>query len=119
MSMFRKSTAHVFGWFMQRISALFLVIGMLVHFWVLHYFIEKPITFEKVVARLTSPGWILFDSLLLLAVIYHGLNGIWNILVDYNPSGVLRKTYGWILFLIGLATFIWGMATLIPFTAPV
>ncbi len=116
MSQFRPSTAHVFGWFMQRISALFLVVGMFVHFWVLHFFLEKPLTFEDVFARLTSPGWVIFDSLLLLAVIYHGLNGVWNVLTDYNPSKQLRKVYGWGLFLIGTATFIWGMITLIPFT---
>jgi len=116
MRLYRPSFAHVFGWFMQRISALFLVIGMVVHFWVLHYFIEKPLTFEKVVERLSSPGWILFDSLLLIAVVYHGLNGVWNVLTDYNPSPKLKKFYGWGLFLIGVATVIWGFITLIPFT---
>lgn len=114
----RPSAAYVFGWFLQRISALFLVVGMFVHFWVLHYFIEKPVTFDKVVERLTSPGWVIFDTLLLIAVIYHGLNGVWNVLTDYNPSPGLRRIYGWGLFLIGLATFIWGVITLIPFTTP-
>lgn len=119
MSEFRPSTAHVFGWFLQRISALFLVIGMIVHFWVLHYFVDKPLSFEKVAARLTAPGWAIFDSLLLLAVIYHALNGIWNILADYNPAPGLRRVYGWGLFLLGAATFIWGLITLISFTSPV
>jgi len=117
MSVYRPSLAYAFGWFMQRLSALFLVIGMVVHFWVLHYVIDKPLTFDKVVARLTSPGWILFDSLLLIAVVYHGINGIWNVLTDYNPSPRLKKFYGWGLFLLGLATVIWGFFTLIPFTA--
>ena len=118
MSVLKVSVAHTLGWFLQRVSALFIVIGMFVHFWVLHYFLDKPLSFDKVVARLTSPWWVIFDSLLLITVVYHALNGIWNILTDYNPSPSLRKFYGWGLFIVGLLTVIWGLYTLIPFTAP-
>ena len=53
-------------WLFQRVSAAFLVIGLAVHFLVLHFMIERPVTMAKVAERLQAPGWMVFDSLLLL-----------------------------------------------------
>ncbi|MFQ6618847.1 MAG: succinate dehydrogenase, hydrophobic membrane anchor protein, partial [Fidelibacterota bacterium] len=87
--------AGLWPWLFQRITAIFLVIGLVVHFYVLHFVIEGDITFEKVASRLSSPWWITFDLLLLAAVIYHGLNGVWGIILDYNPRVTARKWIGW------------------------
>jgi len=110
-----KRIAGVWPWFIQRVTAAFLLVGMIIHFWVLHYYLEKPLNFEKVVARMRSPGWILFDLLLLAAVVYHGLNGIWSIMTDWKMSAKSKKAWGWILSIIGITTFIVGVYILIPF----
>jgi succinate dehydrogenase / fumarate reductase, membrane anchor subunit len=111
-----RNVASTFGWFMQRITALFLAVGLLIHFWVLHFAIERPVTFEKVQERLLSGGWVFFDLLLLAAGLYHALNGVWNILTDYNPTPTLRKIYGWGLTVIGIGLLVYGYIALMPFT---
>ncbi|MBN2571962.1 MAG: succinate dehydrogenase, hydrophobic membrane anchor protein [Ignavibacteriales bacterium] len=116
MGYLTRNTSHSFGWFMQRISAIFLAAGLLIHFWVLHFTIERPVTFEKVQSRLHSPMWIVFDILLLAAAIYHALNGAWNITLDYNPSASFKKVFGWFLFFIGVALVGIGVYIIIPFS---
>lgn len=116
MGYLTRNTSHSFGWFMQRISAIFLAAGLLIHFYVLHFTIERPVTFEKVQLRLHSPLWILFDILLLTAAVYHALNGVWNVSLDYNPSNSFRKIFGWLLFLVGVALVGIGIYILIPFS---
>lgn len=116
MGYLTRNAAPTLGWFLQRISAIFLALGLLVHFWVLHFVIERPVTFLKVQDRLLTPGWVVFDLLLLTAVVYHALNGLWNVIIDYNPSTTMRKLIGWVFFIIGFALILIGIYALIPFS---
>lgn len=116
MGYLTRNVAPTLGWFLQRITAIFLAFGLLVHFWVLHFVIERPVTFAKVQERMLTPGWVIFDLLLLVFVLYHALNGLWNIIIDYNPSPAFRKVLGWGIFIFGLALLIIGIYALIPFT---
>ena len=100
-------------WFLQRITALFLVFGLFVHFWVLHYDIERPVTFDKVINRLNSTAWILFDSLLLIACIYHALNGLYAILADFNPGPATKKSVFYIFTILGIILGAFGISILL------
>ena len=115
----RKENLEIWSWTLQRITAIFLIFGMIVHFWVLHYLEipDKAITFTIVQERLQSPWWIVFDSLLLITALYHALNGIWSIILDWNPGKTVRIFLGWSLSLIGIIGLIIGMLTLFPFAA--
>jgi len=116
MGYLTRNVAPTLGWYLQRITAIFLAFGLLVHFWVLHFVIERPVTFVKVQERMLTPGWVIFDLLLLIFAVYHGLNGLWNVIIDYNPPAGLRKFLGWLFFIVGLALVIVGFYALIPFT---
>ncbi len=112
-------TRHIsptFNWFMQRITAIILAIGLLVHFYVLHFAIERPVTFQKVQDRLLTPGWVLFDIILLIAVVYHALYGLFNVICDYNPSDTFRKITGWLFTVMGVFLIVYGIIALLPFT---
>jgi len=111
-----RHTSPAFNWFMQRITAIILAIGLLVHFYVLHFAIERPITFEKVQERLLTPGWVLFDLILLASAVYHGLFGLFNVICDYNPGETFRKIIGWFFFIVGVVLLIYGIMALLPFT---
>ncbi|MFC1562432.1 hypothetical protein ACFL4Z_00100 [candidate division KSB1 bacterium] len=77
---------------------------------------DKPVTFALVQERLQSPWWILFDSLLLITALYHALNGIWSIVLDWNPGKTVRRFLGWSLSIVGIIALILGLYILIPFT---
>jgi len=104
----------LWSWLLQRISGAYLVFGMAVHVIVLPLG-KVAITFDSVSARLQHAGWLVFDLLLLAACVYHGFNGLWSILLDFNPSEKLRKGLAWALVLFGLVWIVYGVFVLAPF----
>ncbi len=107
-----------FPWLLQRISAAILVCLLIIHFWVGHYTnLGASITFADVQSRLQNALFMIIDSMLLIAVVFHGLNGVRNIILDY-PSILPRSRYAsLILLIIGIATVIFGIYSLYPFMA--
>jgi succinate dehydrogenase hydrophobic anchor subunit len=104
------------SWFLQRITALLLVMGMSVHFFTFHFSPSRYASryYDEIVQRFCSPGWITFHICLLALVVFHGLNGLWGIVVDFNLSK--RANYffrqalwfaGFVLFGTGIYILIW------------
>lgn len=107
-----------YSWFFQRITGIILIFGMVGHFLAVHFFLEKPLSFEKVIQRVSgSVFWTVFDIALLILVIYHGLNGIFQIYQDFSPKPIWTKIIGWLLVFLGLATFGAGIYVFLPFSA--
>lgn len=104
------------NWFIQRLTAALLVIFILAHFWVTHFAVPgEEITFKGVTGRLQSPFFLVLDSLLLATAIYHGLNGVRNVVYDFNMNPGIKKTISWLLLIIGIITFGYGLNALVPF----
>lgn len=101
-------------WLLQRLSGLFLSAGVLIHFLTLHGS-SGPTSYAEVVSRLTSPGWVSFYSVLLATLIYHGLNGLWAISLDFNTPSPFRKGFKLTLYLVGMGTFLVGLMILNSF----
>lgn len=99
------------SWLLQRITGAILVIGMAVHIKILPLG-GRIISFEEVSSRLSNPGWLMFDIVLLSCCLYHGFNGLWQVVLDYSPKG--KRGFGWLIFIIGAAMLILGLAALIP-----
>lgn len=78
------------AWLLQRATGLFLLAGVLFHFFFMHFTGEKQITYEIVIRRLSSPYWKTFDSLFLISAIYHGFNGMWGLSLEYISGEKLR-----------------------------
>ncbi len=100
-------------WLLQRLSGIFLSGGVLYHFLTLHG--SGPPSYEEVAARLSSTGWIWFYSLLLATLIYHGFNGLWAIILDFNVPDSFKQGLKGGLYLLGISTFIAGMIILFSF----
>ena len=96
-------------WFFQRVTAIFLILGMAVHILVLPLGGER-LTYSLVSGRLSHMGWIVFDLLLLLSCIYHGLNGIWGVVLDYNLR--LSRFIGYIISAIAFIFLVLGVAAI-------
>ena len=104
----------LWSWLLQRITGAYLVFGMAVHVIVLPLG-KEAITFDSVSARLQHAGWLAFDLLLLLTCIYHGFNGLWSVVMDFNPSQNFRRGMAWGLALFGLVWVLYGVFVLVPF----
>ncbi len=105
-------------WLLQRVSAAFLIVLLFIHFWVGHYAnFGAPITFAGVQMRLQDALFVIMDSMLLVSVVFHGLNGVRNILLDYPSLLPRNRPVSLILLILGVATIIIGFYSLYPFMA--
>ncbi len=78
-------------WFLQRLTGVLLFVGLIVHFYVMHYSGAAPLSYESVTERLSNPYWKVFDIVFLVSILYHGLNGLWGIVIEYIHSVRLLK----------------------------
>ena len=105
------------SWYLQRITALLLVMGMAVHFFTFHFSPERYSSryYDEIVSRFCSPGWIAFHLCLLSLVVFHGLNGLWGIVMDFHIN---KKAVGLLkggLWITGIILFGAGLYILILF----
>jgi succinate dehydrogenase / fumarate reductase, membrane anchor subunit len=104
-------------WFFQRVTGIALLVFLLGHFFVTHYYPPGDITFEKVAERLTQPGWKFFNLAFLVLALFHGLNGGWTVLEDYLKEGWARIALFGALVMAALFLFVLGTLTILGFQA--
>lgn len=95
------------GWLLQRVSAVLLLVLVLAHLWIEHFLhLGARITYHGVSLRLAHALYDLVDYALLVVVVYHALNGLRNVLMErvHSPRGI-----GWLT----TALVIWGLATIV------
>ena len=111
-------------WFLQRVTGVGLIVLLLIHVIVNHYFniteAEKDVlpglvVFSDVADRFKTAGYWVIDVFLLSFVLYHGLNGIRNIALDYGARGAIERAVTAVLLAIGVAAFIFGIFALAAF----
>jgi succinate dehydrogenase hydrophobic anchor subunit len=104
----------LWAWIIQRISAVLLLIFVGVHFGIMH-FVDPTveITFADTSLRLKNVLYAIVDSGLLSLGLFHGLNGLRAIIIDYWPRA--RRTAAYILTVVGLAACGWGSTALFHF----
>jgi succinate dehydrogenase / fumarate reductase membrane anchor subunit len=105
---------NVIGWYLQRITGTLLVILLAAHFWVEHFMSAQmrrgDLSYEAILGRISNPVWQFVDIAFLLVALYHGLNGVRNIILDYSQIG-RRVAQGLTIALaaVGLVWAWWGI----------
>ncbi|MBI2303845.1 MAG: hypothetical protein HYU86_03750 [Chloroflexi bacterium] len=103
-------------WLMQRVSAALLLFFLGAHFWVLHFAVAgEKLTFQGVAERLRTPLFVFIDLALVAVVVFHGLNGLLVVVTDFNLSRGARTVVVWLLWIVGVVTFLYGANALLPF----
>ncbi len=74
---------------------------------------EHIITYEKVTARLSNPLWKVFDLLFLIFGLYHGFNGMLNIIDDYAKNRGVRLTLVSTVWVLAISLFVIGAQTVL------
>ncbi len=100
-------------WFLQRITGLILFAGLIVHFYIMHYSGAENISYDAVMARISSPWWKAFDIIFLISVLYHGFNGLWGISIEYLKKEGTLKTVRTILVVMSIILFVKGVTIIL------
>jgi succinate dehydrogenase / fumarate reductase membrane anchor subunit len=103
-------------WFYQRITGIFLVVLLLVHFTIMHFIGTGETDYQTVAPRLASPYWKTFDLAFLIFALYHGLAGLWVVVDDYVHKDGWRIFIYSLIVLGGALLLVLGALTIITFS---
>ena len=107
-----KRNKGAMAWFFQRITALYLFVFLIAHFVIMHFIGTGEVTYETVAPRLSSPLWKAGDILFLIFALYHGINGLWQVLEDYVRSRGLRMFLYAVVITIAVVLLVVGVITI-------
>jgi succinate dehydrogenase / fumarate reductase, membrane anchor subunit len=111
-------------WLLQRVTAVGLIVLLPIHIVVGHLFniaevehgdLPGLVVFSNVTERLETPTYWVIDLLLLTFALYHGLNGVRNVLLDYGLRGAGEKVVTGALSVVGIVAFVFGVSVLAAF----
>jgi succinate dehydrogenase / fumarate reductase, membrane anchor subunit len=102
------------AWLLQRISAVVLFVLLLFHFVTYHFITQgHSINYAQVMARATSWWFPLVQFVFLICALYHGLNGVWNVLEDYATNRNWRLFFYSVIWLGGIVLLFVGTLTIV------
>lgn len=106
----------MWSWLFQRITAVLLIVCLAIHLILTHITNIGELDTANVSARLANAGLTAVDIILLAAGIYHALNGLRMVLMDYWFGSRTRARYLTIgLWVVGLVAFGYGLWALWPY----
>ncbi len=101
---------------LHRLTGLGLVAYLLLHLWMLRLLARGPEAWDAFIRTAKSPLFLVLDGLLLLGLVYHGINGLRLAWLGYGRVGerpargvVLVLTLTALLWLAGMAALLWAV----------
>ncbi|MFC6955149.1 succinate dehydrogenase hydrophobic membrane anchor subunit [Halorubellus litoreus] len=105
------------GWLFQRITAAFLIVVLAFHFFLLHFYHHAyEITFAGTSARMSQVGYFATMWLFLVTATFHGVNGIYNAMVNQGIKGIQKRAAQGILGLAGVLLVVQGTRVALAMT---
>ena len=99
-------------WVWQRITAAFLVLVLAFHFFLLHFVNHAAdITFAGSSARMEQLSYLSLMVLFLLTATFHGVNGVYNALINQGIEGTQKKVVKWVLVVASALLIVQGLRT--------
>jgi succinate dehydrogenase / fumarate reductase membrane anchor subunit len=96
-------------WYVQRITAVFLIGALAFHFVTLHFVNHAAeISFAGTEARMSQVGYFSLMVTFLVAGAFHGVNGVYNALVNMGLSGRKKQVVGAILIVATVLLIVQG-----------
>lgn len=108
---FRTFEAGLLAFNLQRITGILVLIYLFLHIGVLRAIVSGPEFYKERIEGITGPVFELLEWLLLFTVIFHTLNGLRILCVDFLGMVKLQKPLFWaVTFLVAVI-----MVVSIPF----
>ncbi|WP_224449299.1 succinate dehydrogenase hydrophobic membrane anchor subunit [Haloprofundus salilacus] len=99
-------------WLWQRITAAFLVVVLAFHFFLLHFVNHADeVTFAMSQARMESLTYFSLMILFLVTATFHGVNGVYNALVNQGLEGTKLSVVKWTLVVASAVLIVQGVRT--------
>ncbi|WP_372479125.1 succinate dehydrogenase hydrophobic membrane anchor subunit [Halomicrobium sp. HM KBTZ05] len=90
-------------WLLQRVTAVFLVGVLAFHFMLLHFVNHAAeVTLAGTGARMSVEPYFVTMMLFLVTATFHGVNGVYNALVNQGLTGTRKRAVKWVLIAAGV-----------------
>ena len=103
----------MWAWLFQRITAVLLIVCLTIHLIFTHILSIGELDYSNVANRLAHASLTAVDIILLMAGLYHALNGLRMVLMDYwftsRKRTVALNATLWVIGLAFLVYGIWGL----------
>ncbi|MGQ9669848.1 MAG: succinate dehydrogenase, cytochrome b556 subunit [Desulfosoma sp.] len=89
-----KMHSGYLAWILHRATGILLSLYLFLHIWVIHHLAQGEEAFNEVMVVVQSPLFHLLEIGLLATVVYHGLNGLRVVFIDYGNLAqrqIMRK----------------------------
>jgi succinate dehydrogenase / fumarate reductase membrane anchor subunit len=118
MSFKGSSNSGLLSWFFQRVSGVVLLLMLLFHFFIMHFYVRSSdITYKWVADRFSNPLWKIFDEGFLILALWHGFYGFKMVADDYIRSNGARIFWVSFAFILASLLFLLGSVTILSFQA--
>jgi succinate dehydrogenase / fumarate reductase membrane anchor subunit len=112
----RTGNLERIAWLFTRISAVVLLVMALYHLFYMHIAMGMDaISFQLIAWRWQSPGWRLFDLVLLVFGWLHGANGMRIVIDDYVHSPFGRTVAQTVLLVVTATLIVPGAFVVLTF----
>jgi succinate dehydrogenase / fumarate reductase membrane anchor subunit len=98
------------AWLLQRVTAAFLVVVLAFHFFNLHFVTHAyEIEFAGAQARMQNVGYYVTMVLFLVTATFHGVNGVYNALINQGLDGTAKRAAQVVLGVAALLLVVQGI----------
>ncbi|MGE3797560.1 MAG: succinate dehydrogenase, cytochrome b556 subunit [Thermomicrobiales bacterium] len=105
-----------FSWYFFRVSGLLLVVLACGHLVITHYLnVPSETVFDFVANRWANPLWRLFDFLLLIMAVWHGIFGMRTVVIDWVRAPGWRLVLTSLAWVLGIIFTAMGTITIFTF----
>jgi succinate dehydrogenase / fumarate reductase cytochrome b subunit len=101
------------AWLLMRITGVGIVIYLPIHVWGLQKLLQGPEAFNQYIQLYSHPLFKLGEIALLGGIIFHALNGVRIMLVDFGTGWRQHKALFWAVAAAGAIIFITGVIPMI------
>jgi succinate dehydrogenase / fumarate reductase, cytochrome b subunit len=102
-----KIRVGMLAWMFHRLSGLAIVFYLIVHVWGLRA-LTSPAAYNELIAGYHAPIFKLGEFLLLCAVVYHALNGLRIVLIDFVGWSPQQRRLFWTLGAVAVVLIVVG-----------
>ncbi len=102
-----KVRTGMFAWMLHRLTGVALVVYLILHVWELRA-LTDPDAFNALITKYHAPIYKIGEFLLLGAVVYHALNGLRIVLIDFLGWSPNQKRLFWTLGAVAVILMVVG-----------
>lgn len=110
-----RSGVGMWAFVLHRITGLALIFYLLMHIMVISTSLQGAPSFNRLLAVLTSPPFLIADLGLLAAILFHSFNGVRIVLFDLGVGIRQQKAIFWLMMLVAAIGWFYTLNMTLPY----